>query len=90
MFKFRNLKNLKTSIEKQDVQKVRPARPQAFLRAERTTVREHEKMPRTPLAGFLNILPRTWGGEHRETATEEVALGVSSQDLLVHFFEVVR
>jgi len=72
------------------LKKDRPARPQAFWRAERTPVREHDKMPRTPLADFCNILPRIWGVEHTETATEEVALGVNSQDRLVHFFEVVR
>ncbi len=32
------------------------ARPQALWRAERTTVREHDKEPRTPLEAFLNIL----------------------------------
>ncbi len=76
------------TVVKQDVQKVRPARPQALWRAERTSVREHDKGPRTPLAGFLNILPRIWVEEHTETATEEIALGVGSQDRLVHFFEV--
>ena len=70
------------------LKKARPARPQAFCRAERTSGREHDKGPRTPRAGFLNILPRIGGGEHRETATEEIALGVGSQDRLFHFFEV--
>jgi|GEM_PF-4077859 len=36
------------------IKKVRPARPQAFWRAERTEVREHDKGLRTPLAAFLN------------------------------------
>jgi hypothetical protein len=35
--------------------KVRPARPQPLWRAERTPVREHGKMARTPLAAFFNI-----------------------------------
>jgi len=37
------------------VKKVRPARPQPFWRAERTSVREHGKKARTPLAAFFNI-----------------------------------
>ncbi len=35
--------------------KVRPARPQALWRVERTIVRVHDKGPRTPLAAFFNI-----------------------------------
>ncbi len=70
------------------LKKARPARPQAFCRAERTSVREHDKTPRTPLADFCNILPRIGVEGHTETAMEEIALGVGSQDRLVHFFEV--
>ena len=36
-------------------QKSRPARPQPFRRAERTPVREHGKMARTPLVTFFSI-----------------------------------
>ncbi len=35
--------------------KVRSARPQALWRAERTSVLEHDKGPRTPLTPFFNI-----------------------------------
>jgi len=33
--------------------KVRPARPQALWRGERTAVREHDKGPRTPLGALF-------------------------------------
>ncbi len=36
------------------LKKVRPARTLPFFRAERTSVREHGKMARTPAATFLN------------------------------------
>ncbi len=47
---------IKTPVAMQGVQKVHPARPQGFWRAERTAVRGHDKSPRTPLAGIFNIL----------------------------------
>jgi hypothetical protein len=34
---------IKTTVAMQDVEKVCPARPQGFWRAERTAVREHRK-----------------------------------------------
>ncbi len=43
-------------LSTQGVQKGRPARPQGIWRAERTAVREHDKFPRTQLAGFFNTL----------------------------------
>jgi len=43
-------------LSTQGVQKGRPARPQGIWRAERTAVREHDKGPRTQLAGFFNAL----------------------------------
>jgi len=43
-------------LSTQGVQKGRPARPQGIWRAKRTAVREHDKGPRTQLAGFFNAL----------------------------------
>ena len=47
-----------------DVQNGRPARPQGLWRAERTSVREHDKVPRTPLADILSIRLEHSGDAH--------------------------
>ena len=48
------------------LKKVRPARPQALWRAERTGVREHDKGPRTLLAAFFNILLGILSANHQD------------------------
>ncbi len=60
------LKNKNHQLQGRMLKKVRPARPQALWRAERTGVREHDKGPRTLLAAFFNILLGILSANHQD------------------------
>jgi len=63
--------------------KVRSARPQAFWRAERTGVREHDKGPRTPLTPFFNISFREQGRYHQDGTD-----GICKAEILLNMYLV--